>query len=68
MTYEVEIQNKGMYAPDCTKKEAIALAQEFAQDKTNCGVYISWFRASDGQHGYLNPNGAHAITGQAWDA
>lgn len=29
-------------------------------------IYVSWFRASDGQHGYLNSDGNHAITGSNW--
>ena len=63
----VEIQNKGEYTPECTKKEAISLATKYAKNPNNCGVYISWYRKSDGQHGYLNPGGDHDITGQAWD-
>jgi hypothetical protein len=67
MKYTVEIQNKGIYTPDCSKAEAIKVAHEYAADKSNNGVYISWYRKSDGQQGYLNPSGDHAITGKAWD-
>jgi hypothetical protein len=29
-------------------------------------IFVSWFRSSDGQRGYLNPNGDHKIIGKAW--
>jgi hypothetical protein len=29
-------------------------------------IFIEWYRSSDGQHGYVNPDGNHAITGHSW--
>lgn len=29
-------------------------------------VYVEWFRDSDGQRGYLNPNGDHDVAGKSW--
>jgi len=51
--------------PNCSQREAKQIARKEAKDSTN-QVFVSWFRSSDGQHGYLNPNGDHAITGKAW--
>ena len=50
--------------PGLTKDKAITLAEGFAVDNEN-HVYIAWYRASDGQTGYLNRDG-HGITGQRW--
>ena len=30
------------------------------------GVFVDFFRASDGQRGYLNADGNHSITGKDW--
>lgn len=49
-----------------TKSTAIEAAKKYAAKYPNKQVYISWFRKSDGQRGYLNPSGDHAITGKAW--
>jgi hypothetical protein len=51
-----------------TKKAAEALALEAAAKHPDDQYYITWYRKSDGQHGYLNPDGNHAITGQSWEA
>lgn len=29
-------------------------------------VYVTWFRESDGQRGYWNPDGRHDVIGKAW--
>ena len=65
MKYTVEIKNKDSHIPDLTEKEAIEQAKLYAEDGDE--VFITWFRESDGQHGYLNRDG-HGITGQAWTA
>jgi len=53
--------------PDNSMSAAIRQAKEEAgKDKDNRLVLVTWFRASDSQHGYLNSDGSHAITGQAW--
>jgi hypothetical protein len=50
-----------------TESAAIRLAKQWGTEYagTNIQVLIHWFRPSDGQHGYLNPNGAD-FTGQSW--
>lgn len=47
-----------------SKREAAKVARETA--KTRQGVYVTWYRENDGQRGYLNPDGNHAITGRDW--
>ena len=49
-----------------SKKQAIALAKAAAAKYPDEAVFVSWGRASDGQQGYLNRDGNHAITGEAW--
>jgi hypothetical protein len=51
---------------DLSKKEAEEMARTWAKENPNNQVFISWSRKSDGQKGYLNPDGNHAITGKAW--
>lgn len=49
-------------------KTAIGKAKEFSEeynDKNVYNVYIEFFRKSDGQVGYINPDGA-GITGVSW--
>lgn len=50
------------------KKVAMKTAREYAEKypKPQYQVFVSWMRSSDGQHGYLNSDGNHAITGEAW--
>ena len=62
MKYTVEI-NHDQTINGLTKKEAIQQAKLYAEDGDH--VIISWFRASDGQHGYLNRDG-HAVSGKPW--
>lgn len=49
-------------------KKATRAAKELAKEypRPDYKVWVSWYRGSDGQHGYLNPDGNHAITGEAW--
>lgn len=69
MKYNVEnLSESGEYSvvSGLSKREAIKTAREAAEKYPDNSIFITWFRASDGQHGYLNPSGDHAITGQAW--
>ena len=69
MKYTVSIMNGTMEESayfDMTKKEAITTAKKEANGNPTKQVFISWFRKSDQQHGYLNSDGDHAITGRAW--
>lgn len=66
LKYEVIVKHQtgDDYHPSLSKRAAVKLAKELTQDGNQ--VYISWYRSSDGQHGYLNPGGNHAITGYPW--
>ena len=50
-----------------TESAAIRLAKQWGTEYagSNIQVFIHWFRAPDGQHGYINPDGAD-LTGQSW--
>jgi len=70
MKYTVEIvTNKGegetAYKTGLSRKTAVATARAETQNANN-RVYITWYRSTDGQRGYLNRDGNHAITGEAW--
>ena len=70
MKYTVEVKSRSTGEPvadypDCSQREAKQIARREAADRNN-QVFVSWFRSSDGQHGYLNPDGNHAITGDTW--
>ncbi|PFW65306.1 hypothetical protein COL20_01145 [Bacillus sp. AFS075034] len=47
------------------EQEAIELAKKWASEHKNEFVYIHYYRASDGQQGYLNQDG-YGISGQDW--
>ena len=49
-----------------TKKQAVLAAKAAAAKYPDDQIFLSWGRASDGQQGYLNRDGNHAITGEAW--
>jgi len=50
-----------------TEAQAIDIAETWAQEfvDTENGVYIEFVRHSDGQHGYINRDGA-AVGGRSW--
>ena len=65
-------ESSGSAPPFChevklSKSAATALAERLAS-KGRSGIYVEFFRASDGQRGYLNPDGDHSITGEPWTA
>lgn len=53
--------------PAVNKKQAVQVAREWAEKYPNESVYITFFRPTDGQHGFLNPNG-FGISGHPWAA
>jgi hypothetical protein len=63
MRYSVSI-GESCVGSDLTKKAAIKAATESGVSNQN--VFVSWFRDSDGQKGFLNPDGSHAVTGISW--
>jgi hypothetical protein len=69
MMYNVTV-NKDMqavaYFPNLSKSQAIKTAQAESVKGEGRQVFISWHRESDGQQGFLNPDGNHAITGKTW--
>lgn len=68
MKYSVEEYKDGQMITstnDCTVSQARSIATRTARNET-IQVYVTWYRKADGQHGYLNPDGNHAITGKAW--
>jgi len=71
MRYSVIVSTEHKYgfnddtiATDLKLREAIKTAK--ANTDSDNKVYITWFRASDGQKGCYNPDGNHAITGYSW--
>ena len=66
MNYTVT-KNDEMIETGLSETRATGLAKRIAADTvTGDQVYVSWYRPGDGQHGYLNPGGDHAITGRSW--
>jgi len=61
--YKDETLREVSLGEELTEKEAVALAEKHA-DKGH--VFVRFYRQSDGQVGYLNPDGNHDITGKAW--
>lgn len=47
------------------EKAARTHAENLAKENPNKQVFVSFFRKSDGQHGYINREGAD-VTGSAW--
>lgn len=54
---------------DKTQEQAKKLANELANDPKYAGrnIFITFYRPSDGQTGYLNPDGNHSPTGESWN-
>lgn len=48
------------------QQDAVRIAKRKATEYPQYKVFVYWFRKSDGQTGYLNRDGNHAITGEAW--
>ena len=69
MQYEISIESEnGEREITVVEGERNAKTQaiEDAEANPDCCVFVSFFRASDGQVGYLNPDGNHSPTGQSW--
>ena len=59
LTDEVVFEETGL-----SKKAAMEKAEVMSSEGMQ--VFVSWYRASDGQIGYLNPGGNHEPVGKAW--
>ena len=62
MEYNV-IKDRDIIAVTTSRKAAVSEATNAATAGSQ--VFIETFRASDGQKGYLNPDG-YSITGESW--
>lgn len=50
-----------------TARKAMAAMREYmASVPAEDDAYLTWYRPSDGQHGYINPSGDFAINGTPW--
>lgn len=47
------------------EKRASKIADKVSTDNPKCLVFVSWYRESDHQQGYLNRSG-HDIVGRSW--
>lgn len=66
--YNVELSFEGMVVntfDGLTKNEATEKAK-YESLNEDYQVFVSWFRQSDGQKGYLNRDLDNSITGSAW--
>jgi len=70
MLYSVKMSESTEYGDidsiidtDLKLRDAIKTAKQNTGDKQ---IFITWFRAKDGQHGYYNPDGNHSINGKSW--
>lgn len=71
MTYTIETVDHDAnreYMPlgKMTAKAAITEARKAAAKYSREQVFLAFFRASDGQRGYLNSDGNYDITGRAY--
>ena len=66
ISYTVQIGEDDHIPGIDTAEEATELAIRACKENPGCPVYVSWFRPSDGQHGYLNRGGDHDVTGYNW--
>jgi len=65
-----EAFGKSVVANEMDDKTATDLARMVVKQVSELHIYhiyVTWFRKSDGQEGYLNPNGDHAFLGKTWN-
>lgn len=69
-TYTVQIGSEmspNFSEIECSsRREAMEIARAEAS-KTTQHIFVSFYRHSDSQTVFINPDGSHAITGQAWN-
>jgi hypothetical protein len=66
MKYTVEYRTRAgesHYSDPMSRRQAEKEARKSSEYDL---IFVSWYRKSDGQHGYLNPDGNHAIIGKSW--
>lgn len=66
MDYTITDQDREMIKTDVplakVKSEVEKAKRKYPTDQ----IFVTFFRATDGQKGYLNKNGQHSLTGKAW--
>jgi len=67
MKYTVELSRNGVVNAEYRNMSETA-AIKAAEEERGHGndIYITWYRKSDGMHGFLNPDGNHSISGRNW--
>lgn len=50
-----------------SERDAEESALGLSVDYPACQIFVSWFRASDGQHGFYNPDHNHDAVGKNWN-
>jgi len=68
MKYTVELHTENDYPQEVQTVKGEAKARKLAHESArvlNGQVYVTWFRATDEQKGYLNRDG-HNPVGKAW--
>lgn len=48
-----------------SKTIAVSIAEKLAKENPSKVVYINFYRSTDGQHGFINRDGA-GMTGRSW--
>lgn len=69
MKYQVNVYDEGSYITgynDISGRDVPGAVNDLASQHPRSRIYVEWSRKSDGQHGYLNPDGDHDITGRPW--
>jgi len=73
MKYTIELTQQGFIYQtyECDdEQDAIETAKKIIENdgkNLNYEVFVSFFRSSDGQTGYLNPDGNHSPVGKDWN-
>jgi hypothetical protein len=71
--YTIEFQSRETEESDWrsfpagfTEEQAILEVEIAAQESKGWGVYLSFSRSEDGQHGFINPGTGAALVGEDW--
>lgn len=71
MKYSISIKDYQGYEVESianlSKRQAIARVKKIKPNiEIGKKIFVEFFRQSDGQYGYLNPNANHELIGEAW--
>lgn len=56
----------GHVYPCASREEAEETARRLCRELPGESVFVEFFRESDSQRGYLNPDGSFSVTGRTW--